>query len=252
MFFFQKPWQNTMSNGLLVWAFLLLSTVFSNSASADLLIKANAENKAPTVIELYTSQGCYSCPPADELLGSLAEKEDVIALSCHVTYWNYLGWKDTFSLSFCDHRQRQYQKHLVGGSRGVYTPQMIINGRYGGVGSRWQTIRGLLKADHRQQPALLSIGLTQQGQQLTITLPELNTRASYSTQSHKVQLFLLGSSGKHLLPISRGENAGKKLPYYNPIEHVKRLGDWDGKLKTIQQSLPNKPHIKEWVIFANK
>lgn len=246
--FYGKEWYQ--SQYVLAIGLALLLGVLSQYSYADVLIKANEESRAPTVIELYTSQGCYSCPPADALLGELAKKDDVIALSCHVTYWNYLGWKDTFSRSFCDNRQRQYQRALVGGSRGVYTPQMIINGRYGGVGSRWQTIRGLLKADQQRQPALLPIGLTQQPQQLSIDLPQIPVDSSKLFGHRQIQLFLLGTTGEHLLPINRGENSGKQLPYFNPVEYVKDLGQWNGQLKNIQERLPDDPRIKEWVVLA--
>lgn len=202
--------------------------------------------KNVNVIELFTSQGCYSCPPADVFLGELAQRKQTIALSCHVTYWNGLGWRDTFSRPFCDNRQRQYQTVLKG-YNGVYTPQMVINGRYGGVGSQRSKIEGLLAQDHRQHPAVRAISLQINKQLLTVDLPSV-----VDLPLHKRQLFLLGTTGKHWLEISRGENSGKQLPYFNPIEHVQNMGQWDGQAKTLQWALPNNHAIKDWIVVAQR
>ena len=198
------------------------------------------------VIELFTSQGCYSCPPADVFLGELAQREQIITVSCHVTYWNHLGWRDTFSMPFCDNRQRQYQSVLKGYS-GVYTPQMVINGRYGGVGSQRSKIEGLLAQDHRQHTAVRAIALHIDKQLLTVDLPNVD-----DLPSQKRQLFLLGTTGKHWLPIKKGENAGKRLPYFNPIEHVQNMGEWDGQAKTLQWALPDNKAIRDWIVVAQQ
>ncbi|MGS2718644.1 DUF1223 domain-containing protein [Eionea flava] len=217
-------------------------------------LTASAEETAPpvTVIELFTSQGCHSCPPADAFLGELAESDHVIALSCHVTYWNYLGWKDTFSLPFCNNRQRQYQHVLKGGERGVYTPQMIINGRYGVVGSRQRKVNEVIAADHQYERSLQAIQLTTrqraQEQQLQVMLPALPS----SSQHQEWQLFLFGTSGEHAIPIASGENAGKHLPYINPVEHIVNKGPWNGDSKNIEWSLPNAPQVREWLVLAQQ
>jgi hypothetical protein len=205
-----------------------------------------------TVVELFTSQGCYSCPPADDLLGELKASPNIIALACHVTYWNYLGWRDTFSRKFCDSRQRSYQAELKG-NRGVYTPQMVINGEYGLVGSRGRQVKQVINQTNTM-PMVIQIEFTDKNT-LAIKLPTLSNYPSLKEQ--KQRLFLLGSSGVHHLPITRGENGGKKLYYHNPIEQVFELGDWDGLEKTISKSLiVNKQSgqtvstIKEWVVIA--
>lgn len=211
------------------------------------LYNANASaSKSVDVIELFTSQGCYSCPPADVFLGELAQREEVIALSCHVTYWNYLGWQDTFSRPFCDNRQRQYQS-VIKGYKGVYTPQMVVNGRYGGVGSQRTKIEGLIEYDHRQQTPVRAISLRIEDQLLTVSLPNVT-----DLPVQKRQLFLLGTTGKHWLPIKSGENSGKRLPYFNPIEYVKNMGEWDGQVQSLQWVLPNNTAIKDWVVIAQQ
>lgn len=195
-----------------------------------------------TVVELYTSQGCYSCPPADDLLGKLKQQPNVIALSCHVTYWNYLGWKDTFSLPFCDNRQRRYQSYLKGNT-GVYTPQMVINGQYAGVGSRERRVDRLIGIAQGKSP-LKPIELSLSGKsQLSIHLPDAD-------HPQKQQLLLLGTSGQHRLPIARGENGGKRLTYHNPVEHVISLGEWNGQSKTLSKTVPVDESVEEWIVIA--
>lgn len=223
----------------LILKILLLLTTFLLSvySHAD-------EQKPPVVVELFTSQGCYSCPPADEFLGELAHEPELITFACHVTYWNYLGWKDTFSQQFCDQRQRAYQSVLLGGRRGVYTPQMVVNGRYGGVGSRQGDIRYLINADRHNNTPVQAMGLKIEGQQLTLKLaPELH--------KGEQQLILLGTTGVHLLPINRGENAGKRLTYINPAEYIQPLGQWDGKA-TMSVDLPERPDVKHWVVLLQQ
>lgn len=212
--------------------------------SASAFAGKPSDQSAVNVVELYTSQGCYSCPPADKFLGELAKRDDIIAFSCHVTYWNYLGWKDTFSRPFCDNRQRQYLSVLKG-YKGVYTPQMVINGRYGGVGSQRHNIHQLLERDRREGIPLGFIKLKVRESKLVVALPSL-----VKPESHKRQLFLLGTTGEHWLPINSGENAGKRLPYFHPIEYVKNIGQWDGQAATLTWALPDNPAIRDWLVVA--
>ena len=164
-----------------------------------------------------------------------------------MTYWNYIGWKDTFSRSFCDTRQRNYQSALVDGYRGVYTPQMVVNGRYAGVGSRTTLIDKIIVYDRKRQPRLLPISVKKvsstEGDTLLISLPE-------STSTAERQVWLLGTTGDHLLPISRGENAGKRLPYHNPIEYEQHLGTWRGRAEQRSMALPSHVPAGEWVVIV--
>ncbi len=225
-------------------------------SSCSYTVLADTKSVEPlTVVELFTSQGCYSCPPADEYLGELAALPHVITLSCHVTYWNYLGWKDTFSRQFCDNRQRRYQSVLKGGYRGVYTPQMIINGRYAGVGSQQERIQGLFSADQRRQAPVQAIKLSITSQQIEAILPKLDTvktdiQTYIPAPQKRRHLFLIGTSGKHVLPINSGENSGKHLPYFNPVEYAENLGEWDGDERSLSIPLPKNKAIKDWIIIA--
>jgi hypothetical protein len=116
-----------------------------------------------TVVELYTSQGCNSCPPADEMLGNLAARDDVIALGLHVNYWDYLGWKDTFATDAMTSRQRTYGRTMRGGR--VYTPQMVIGGAVHVVGSnRYGVEWAMLSDKHRvPNPVEVSFGADEAG-----------------------------------------------------------------------------------------
>src|SRR5690348_14071546 len=107
-------------------------------------VPAQAAETPLVVVELFTSQGCSSCPPADSYLGELARRPDVLGLAFHVDYWNYIGWTDPFASKLASQRQRDYAKHL--NLRYVYTPQMVINGATEGVGSERSTIGMLIKA----------------------------------------------------------------------------------------------------------
>jgi len=120
---------------------------------------ARAQAKPPTVVELFTSQGCNSCPPADAYLGELAQRDDVLALSMHIDYWDYLGWKDTFSSAFATERQRAYSRAL--GKSFVYTPQMVVGGVAEAMGSRRHGVEPEIdpgeKVAYRHAPAPLPV-----------------------------------------------------------------------------------------------
>jgi hypothetical protein len=221
---------------------LFICFVFSASTIAN-----EVPVKTVNLIELFTSQGCYSCPAADKFLGELSQREEVITFACHVTYWNYLGWKDTFSQPFCDRRQHQYQGVLVGGSKCVYTPQMVINGRYAGVGSQRSKLGRLLTVDAREQLPVQRLALSIDSRKLRVELPKLSNGGA-----QKLQLFLLGTSGEHLLPIKTGENSGKHLPYFNPIEYTQHLGRWSGDAKTLNLPLVESQVVKDWLIVAQE
>jgi hypothetical protein len=119
------------------------------------------------VLELFTSQGCSSCPPADRLLGDLGQRDDVVALSFHVDYWNDLGWDDPFSSPRWSSRQQVYGDAL---SSGLYTPQLVIQGRQHVVGSKERDVRKALAAQAAQPRARLSASARRQGDQVTVAI----------------------------------------------------------------------------------
>lgn len=160
----------------------------------------------PVVVELFTSQSCSSCPPADKRLGVLAEDDNIIALSCHVTYWDHLHWKDTLSQEFCTKRQYQYNQAI--GKRGVFTPQMIVNGQHSAVGSRGHTVNAALK-DAARQP-IQALDLVFDGSALHVSLPD-------DIDRNGVDVYVLGYKDGHEQKIKFGENRGRTVHYTNPI-----------------------------------
>ncbi|HHI71914.1 MAG TPA: DUF1223 domain-containing protein [Rhodobacteraceae bacterium] len=173
----------------------------------------------PVVVELYTSQGCSSCPPADKLLGELAKRDDVIALSLHVDYWDYIGWKDVFASPQYTKRQHAYAR--AAGKRMVYTPQMVIEGQDHVVGTKPREVSRLIKS-HAAAKSPVSLSVDRNGNQLTI-----KAQATGSPGKMVVQMvrFMDGQT----VQIKRGENAGKALTYSNVVSEWKVLKEWDGK-----------------------
>ncbi|MEA2768894.1 MAG: hypothetical protein QOD93_1856, partial [Acetobacteraceae bacterium] len=167
------------------------------AVSAALATTAQAQ-QAPVVVELFTSQGCSSCPPADAFLTDLArQRGDVLPLAFHVTYWDSLGWKDPYSLDAATARQRQYARHL--GDDGVYTPQMVVDGTTGFVGS--SRLQGL-SAISGAAPKPVPVSLNRDGQNLLINV---------GAGSGQAAVLLIGFDPAHETQIGRGENSGRKL-----------------------------------------
>ncbi len=174
--------------------------------------------KRPVVVELYTSQGCYSCPPADRLLGELADLPEVLALSFHVDYWDYIGWKDVFASPAHSDRQRQYARALS--LPYVYTPQMVVDGRYDVAGSRGrQVVAAIEKAARNQASFDIEIDVEAK----LIRLPEGQAPKDGAT------VWLVMYDAEHSTEITRGENTGKTLTYHNVVRDYRKLGVWNGK-----------------------
>ncbi len=179
--------------------------------------KAFAEN-GPVVVELYTSQGCSSCPPADKLLHELAARDDVIALALHVDYWDYLGWADSFARPENTDRQHQYAR--IADAHTVYTPQMIIGGVDHVVGSRTMQVMDAIHA-HQDVPSVVSVALSRKGADVQITA-EATSAGDYDVQ-------LVRYTQTQTVDIRRGENAGKKITYMNVVRSWDVIHSWDGK-----------------------
>lgn len=170
------------------------------------------------VIELFTSQGCSSCPPADAYLAELAEREDVIPLSIHVDYWDYIGWKDTFAKPEYSLRQRAYAK--ARGDGRVYTPQVVVNGGDHYVGSSRRSIEQAVGA--AELP--LQIDITETDGALHIVIP--NT--SGLTGEHTTVRLVTYSSAA-TVEIQRGENRGETITYHNVVRSMRPIGMWEGE-----------------------
>ncbi|MDR3471250.1 MAG: DUF1223 domain-containing protein [Devosia sp.] len=186
---------------------------------------ALAAGTSPTVVELFTSQGCSSCPPANANLIALSRQPGVLALSFAVTYWDYLGWKDTFDRPEYTDRQTAYEPGL--GEPGPYTPQMVVNGTTTTVGSSKAEIEGLVaKAKPLHGP-----GIVLQSNSVTI-------EAGPSPKSG-ADVWLVRYDPKVVeVPVGRGENSGRTLPHTHVVHELQRLGAWNGVATTLSFSNP--------------
>ncbi|WP_370392785.1 DUF1223 domain-containing protein [Cognatishimia sp.] len=173
----------------------------------------------PVVVELYTSQGCSSCPPADAFLAKeLAKRDDVIALALHVDYWDYIGWKDDFADPAYTDRQRGYAR--AAGQRTIYTPQMIIGGLDHVIGSHPREVKQFI-GKHAEAANDVAVSLTRTGDVLEISLdPGTVKRSRMSVQ-------LVRYMPRATRDIKRGENAGRELHYANIVTEWLRVGTWN-------------------------
>ncbi|WP_033067802.1 DUF1223 domain-containing protein [Thalassospira australica] len=183
------------------------------------------------VVELYTSQGCNSCPPADRVLHELnQEHNDLLLLSYHVDYWNYLGWTDPFSDAFYSARQREYANHMR--ERYVYTPQVIINGDHVVRATAKQRIEATSRS-LAPLPDVVDIDLsnsdTTKPAQGTVTL----VRSEKSSAASTSLVWMVGFDNEHQRDVLSGENAGKRLVHANVVREMIGLGHWDGARREI-------------------
>jgi hypothetical protein len=191
---------------------------------------AQAEPRA--VIELFTSQGCSSCPAADKLIAEYAKDPSVIAMSLAVDYWDYLGWKDTLALGGHTARQRAYAK--ARGDREVYTPQVVVDGAVHTLGSDKAAIeRAIAQTRAQSSPLVLPVKIEQSGDKLTVTVP-----ASKDEKS-QAEVWLCPISKSVQVAIGRGENSGHTFTYTNVVRRWIKLGDWSGKAETFDVPVKN-------------
>ena len=194
----------------------------SASSSAPVATPAvpfdDAGTPRPVVIELFTSQGCSSCPPADMLANRLAKDDSLLVITRPVTYWDRLGWKDTLAREANTKLQRAYAAKGHEGS-GVYTPQMVINGGGGAVGSRENDIRSLVRRASATGPTIT-------------TSPDVNGAMTVSINGKSDYLAgvsLIALSSSETVRVGRGENGGRTLHYTNVVKSELNLGSWQGK-----------------------
>ena len=193
---------------------LLLAAVLTAGLSGS----AGAEPR--TVIELFTSQGCSSCPAADKLLGEMAKDPSIIALSLPVDYWDYLGWKDTLASPLYTARQRAYSR--ARGDREIYTPQAVVNGVIPVIGSHRSEINDAI-SQTRGKAMSLPVQLSASGDKLTVSVPDAKDGTA------RGEVWIYGVTGAEPVAIGRGENAGRKITYYNVARRLLKVGDWTGK-----------------------
>ncbi len=189
------------------------------------------------VIELFTSQGCSSCPPADRLLAKFAQDPSLIALSLPVDYWDYLGWKDTLALHGDTERQRDYS--LARGDRQVYTPQVVVNGIVHVLGSDKEAIENAIAKTRRTaDPLSLPVSMRVADGAITVSVPA----ATGADRAGAV--WLCPVTGKVRVTIGRGENRGRSIVYHNVVRRWIKLGDWHGQAETFHMKLADLPNGK--------
>ncbi len=194
----------------------VISSVFIPNAIAE-----DAATKG--VVELFTSQGCSSCPPADAVLGELVEQGDVVALAYHVDYWNYLGWKDTLSSKQSTDRQYDYARTL--GRSSVYTPQVVINGRDHINGADKKGINAKIDAFEKSGRGLIvPVSARLEGDKIKINVGEGQGKAN---------IVIVYFDSENTIQIKRGENRGKALTYWHSVRDVQTIGMWDGKAMEV-------------------
>lgn len=178
---------------------------------------AVAEDNPLTVVELFTSQSCYFCPPAEAYLGELSEEKNIFALEYHVDYWDRLNygrhgrWKDVFSTPEMTERQRAYNAEIRD-TRNVYTPPMVIDGRTEAVGSRRREVQNHISNVRNDEKPRVSVG---------------------DVPNAKADVWLVTFIREVTTQVVRGENHGKSLTNHNIVRDVRRIGEWDGKMTTI-------------------
>ena len=182
---------------------------------------AHADPRA--VIELFTSQGCSSCPPADKILGELAKDPSVIALSMPIDYWDYLGWKDTLADSRFSARQKAYSQ--VRGDREVYTPQVVVNGSVHVIGSDRAGIESAIDTTKKTGGVMsVPVTMTRSGKQLNVSV----AASGEGPVAMHGEVWICAISNSVPIAIGRGENSGREITYHNVVRNLLKLGDWDG------------------------
>jgi hypothetical protein len=209
---------------------LLLSALFTAATTASALAAPVAN---PLVIELFTSQGCSSCPPADALLGRLKrDRPEVLALDFHVDYWNSLGWRDPFSSPEATARQQAYDAAI--GSE-VYTPQLVVGGTRQVVGSDRDAVSSAIAAVSAARAAAppIALSLTASGAGLAL---DVGAGAGVG------RLWLVGFDDQHRTSIGRGENSGRTVTEVNVVRSIRAIGDWHGSALHLVLAAPQGQH----------
>ena len=199
-----------MTTSRLAFVAVALCGAFTGTALAE---------QPRAVLELFTSQGCSSCPPADKLLGELAQRKDVLALSLPVDYWDYLGWKDTLANHDFSERQKEYA--TARGDGEVFTPQVVINGAGRFVGSDRAAIEAALT--HSANALPVAIDLASKPDATTVTIG-----AAVAGTPTKGTIWLVMYERAVTVPIVRGENGGKTVTYANVVRKLRPIAMWNG------------------------
>jgi hypothetical protein len=187
---------------------------------------ANAAER-PVVVELFTSQGCSSCPPANAYLNEMVkQRRDVLALAFHVTYWDRLGWKDPFSMEAATDRQSVYGRRFGDGS---YTPEMVVDGSASAVGSDRGEVGSAIENAKRNGRTAAAVNVTKNGEQVSIEV---------GAGSGQGRILLIGFDHEHTTAIPRGENGGRALTEANVVRSIRPIGQWSGAALRLNERFP--------------
>jgi len=184
--------------------------------------------RGPAVVELYTSQGCSSCPPADALLGELSQMPNVLALAFHVDYWDSIGWRDHFALPTAVRRQQQYVETL--GLSSAFTPQVVVDGRSSFVGSDKRRILAAIAEPLNTIPISVEVARGV----LTVSVPERQDRERYDVN-------LIAYLPQADTNVERGENSGRTLREFNIVRQFRSLGVWNGRESVFRAPVDSFP-----------
>lgn len=202
-------------------AFAWLGAVAAEAQTGPASAESQLRQGVPgVVVELFTSQGCSACPPADDLLARLARRPGVIPLALHVDYWDYIGWRDSFAQAGFTERQKSYAR--AKGSRSIFTPQMIVAGRHQVAGMRSMELADMLR-DEAAAARPVTLDLTRAGSMLSIL-----ARAE-APLPRPVVVDLVRYTPRAEVDIRAGENAGRRVAYHNIVTLWQTLGSWDGR-----------------------
>lgn len=206
---------------------------------------ASAATLAPVVVELFTSQGCSSCPPAEELLVELSRDPSLVPLTLHVDYWDYLGWKDPYAKAAHTERQRNYSSYL--GRNNVFTPQVMVDGAYSAVGSNKGEVRRAIEQARARNHARLA--LTESGtlNQLTLTVESDNLQTADPAAVLAFRFARTTST-----QVKAGENRGETLKTANSVTSITRLGEWQQKPATFTLPAPASSNEGLAVVLQNE
>ena len=207
------------------------------SLALTLGLAGSALGQPLTVVELFTSQGCSSCPPANANLATLAGRPDILALSFGVTYWDDLGWKDTFASKAYTDRQWDYAHGLR--HPNVFTPQIVINGRKDVVGTTLGEIDRAAKA----LPPLSG------GPSVTVAADSVSLGASAKPTKPATVWLVRYDPAIVQVPIKRGENTGKTLPHRNVVRELTKLGVFNGSAQTLRLPLSVQTNLKTAILI---
>lgn len=200
---------------------LCLTRCLGALVMAGIAGQAAASPAPKAVIELFTSQGCSSCPPADEFLRELAGRDDIVALSLPVDYWDYLGWKDTLALSAFTARQRAYAS--ARNDKQVYTPQVVINGLKPIVGSDRAKIESVIAKSVNNGALPVPVAISEAGSSVLV---DIGSSPGGATSG---EVWLLPVAKAREVAIGRGENKGRTITYANVVRGMVKLGEWSGQ-----------------------